>query len=43
MKPNSRTKAVASTRAPVGELEFDNSMREGYRKKAYASGFNQNY
>jgi len=39
LKPNSRSKAVANTKAPVGELEFDNAMREGYRKKAYASGF----
>jgi hypothetical protein len=39
LQPNERSKAVSNTKAPVGELEFDNSMKEGYRKKAYASGF----
>lgn len=39
LKPNFRTKPNAFTKMPVGEMEFDNNLREGYRQSTIASGF----
>ena len=42
MKPNLRTKPGAHIKLPVGDCEFDNTMKEGYRKETKASGFQAN-
>ena len=39
LKPNNRTKPNAGQKLPVGDCEFDNTLREGYRKSQIASGF----
>jgi hypothetical protein len=42
LKPNCRTKPNAHMKMPVGEIEFDNSMRQSDRKSTVASGFQAN-
>jgi len=42
LKPNTRTKAVAHTKFPVGEQEFDNALEESKRRSTIASGFENN-
>lgn len=42
LKPNSRTKPNAYQRQPVGECEFDNSLKESNRRSTIASGFEAN-
>jgi hypothetical protein len=42
LKPTSRTKPNAHTQMPVAEIEFDNSLKEGYRASTIASGFQAN-
>ena len=39
LKPNTRTKATAFTKFPVGEQEFDNNLEEAKRRSTIASGF----
>ena len=41
-KPNSQVKPTATKKAPVGENEFDNTQREGYRKSTKAGGYQAN-
>lgn len=42
LKPNLRTKPNAHFKLPVGDCEFDNTMKEGYRRSTKASGFQAN-
>mmetsp|Transcript_12786 Transcript_12786/g.21624 ORF Transcript_12786/g.21624 Transcript_12786/m.21624 type:complete len:150 (-) Transcript_12786:335-784(-) len=39
LKPTDRTKPNAHERAAVQNIEFDNAMKEGYRRSTFASGF----
>lgn len=42
LNPQNRTKPNAHIKLNVSDCEFDNSMREQYRKKTIASGFQAN-